>query len=68
MLDALADAILDKVRETYKQKGRVEGNARSGWLVVDYGSIVVHLFAPDLRNYYRLENLWQEGKVVLHVQ
>jgi len=31
-------------------------------------SIVVHLFAPDLRNYYQLEDLWHEGKVLLHVQ
>ncbi|MFH1908388.1 MAG: RsfS/YbeB/iojap family protein [Chloroflexota bacterium] len=39
---------------------------QDGWLVVDYGSIVVHLFAPDLRKYYRLEDLWHEGKVLLH--
>ncbi|MBU2610366.1 MAG: RsfS/YbeB/iojap family protein [Chloroflexi bacterium] len=41
---------------------------RDGWLVVDYGSIVVHLFAADLRNYLRMEDLWHEGKVLLHVQ
>jgi ribosome-associated protein len=46
----------------------VEGIPQDGWLVVDYGSIVVHLFAVDLRNYYRLEDLWHEGKVLLHVQ
>jgi ribosome-associated protein len=68
MLDALADAVLEKVRETHQQKGRVEGNARAGWLLVDYGSLVVHLFATDLRNYYRLEDLWHEGKVVVRVQ
>jgi ribosome-associated protein len=68
MLDALGDAVLEKVRTKHQRKGRVEGDARDGWLVVDYHSIVVHLFAADLRNYYRLEDLWHEGKVLLHVQ
>lgn len=68
MLDALADAVLEKVRQTHHRKGRVEGGPQDGWLVVDYGSIVVHLFAADLRNYYRLEELWDEGKVLLHIQ
>ncbi|MFH1908390.1 MAG: ribosome silencing factor [Chloroflexota bacterium] len=68
MLAALADAVLEKVRQAHHHKGRLEGSPQDGWLVVDYGSIVVHLFAVDLRNYYRLEDLWNEGKVLLHVQ
>jgi ribosome-associated protein len=68
MLDALADAINDKTREKHKMKSRTEGLPGGGWMVLDYGAVVVHLFAPDLRDYYRLEELWGEGKVLLHVQ
>jgi len=68
MLDALADAVLEKTREQYKTKGRREGRADGGWLVLDYGSIVVHLFSPDQREYYQLEELWAKGKVLLHLQ
>jgi ribosome-associated protein len=39
-----------------------------GWIVVDYGDVVVHLFSPDQREYYDLEELWQDGKVLLKVQ
>ena len=68
MLDALAKAVLDDMREQHKKKGRMEGEARDGWLVVDYGDVVLHLFSPDQRAYYKLEELWNEGKVLLKVQ
>jgi ribosome-associated protein len=68
MLNALAEAVLENTKEHYKKKGRKEGEARDGWLVVDYGDVVVHLFSPDQRDYYKLEELWSEGKVLLRVQ
>ena len=68
MLNALADAVVDDMREQHKKKGRVEGEARGGWLIVDYGDVVLHLFSPDQRAYYQLEELWNEGKVLLRVQ
>jgi len=68
MLDALAKAVMDDMRAQHKKRGRKEGEAREGWLVVDYGDVVVHLFSPDQRAYYQLEELWSEGKVLLSVQ
>ena len=68
MLDALAKTVVDEMRAQHKKKGRVEGEAREGWLVVDYGDVVLHLFSPDQRRYYQLEELWNEGKVLLRVQ
>jgi ribosome-associated protein len=68
MLDALAKTVMDGMREEHKKRGRLEGEARDGWLVVDYGDVVVHLFSPDQREYYQLEELWSEGKVLLRLQ
>jgi ribosome-associated protein len=68
MLDALAKTVVDEMRAQHKKRGRLEGEARDGWLVVDYGDVVVHLFSPDQREYYKLEELWSEGKVLLRVQ
>jgi ribosome-associated protein len=68
MLNALADGIVEQTRIEHKKKGRIEGQPDSGWLVVDYGDIVVHLFEEDLRLYYKLEELWKGGKVLLRVQ
>jgi ribosome-associated protein len=68
MLNALADGVVEKTRTEHNRKGHIEGNPDSGWLVVDYGDVVVHLFDEELRRYYKLEELWKEGKVLLRVQ
>jgi ribosome-associated protein len=68
MLNALADTLLKDLRKELKKKGRKEGEAHEGWLIVDYGDVIVHLFSPDQREYYRLEELWNDGKVLLRLQ
>jgi len=68
MLDALAKGVLEATRKDYKKKGRLEGRSQDGWLVMDFGDVVVHIFSPDQREYYDLEELWSDGKVLLKVQ
>jgi ribosome-associated protein len=68
MLSALAEASMEAVRQKHRKKGIKQGEAREGWVVLDYGDVVVHLFSPDQRDYYDLEELWQDGKVLLRVQ
>jgi ribosome-associated protein len=68
MLDALAEAALEAVRKRHRKHGRKQGEAREGWMVVDYGDVVVHLFSPDQRDYYGLEEFWREGRVLLKLQ
>ena len=68
MLNALADGVLGKVRETHTKKGRLQGTPEAGWMVIDYGDIVVHLLDEELRGYYKLEELWRDGKLLLRVQ
>ena len=68
MLKALADEVLERVRTVHGMKGRVEGLPQDGWLLIDYVDVVVHLFSPDRRDYYRLEELWGKGKVLLRLQ
>jgi len=68
MLQALADAAVEQMRAQYHLRGRVEGEAREGWVLVDFGDVILHLFSPDRRDYYRLEELWSEGKILLHLQ
>jgi ribosome-associated protein len=68
MLNALADGVVEKTRLEHSKKGRIIGTPDAGWMIVDYGDIVVHLFDADLRRYYLLEELWDEGKVLLRLQ
>jgi len=68
MLNALADGVVERTRVEHNMKGRIESTPDSGWMIIDYGDIVVHLFDADMRRYYKLEELWDEGRVLLKVQ
>jgi ribosome-associated protein len=68
MLDALAKAVTEEAHELLDIKIQPEGDPNSGWLLVDTGDVVVHLFSPDQREYYQLEDLWEHGKVLLRLQ
>jgi ribosome-associated protein len=67
-LEAIADGIIEGLRaEKVRPIGR-EGTASSHWVLVDFGSVVVHIFTPPERDYYSLEKHWAEARTVLRVQ
>lgn len=68
MLDSLADASLAKAKESFGISGKLEGEANAGWLLLDFGDVIVHLFSPEQRDYYRIEQLWERGKILLRLQ
>ena len=65
-------AILEEVEKQAKAAGgrrlHLEGEAESGWVLLDYGAVVVHIFDPELRAYYNLEQLWKEARLVVRIQ
>jgi len=68
-LKALAEEVRKAVKQEHVIRERsVEGEPSDGWLLIDYGDVILHLFSNDLRQYYQLEELWQEGKVLIRVQ
>ncbi|MCC7361124.1 MAG: ribosome silencing factor [Anaerolineales bacterium] len=68
-LTALAEAVDEAARHKFRLKRpRVEGHAAGGWLLMDFGSVIVHAFSQAQRHRYKLEELWQAGKVVLRIQ
>jgi ribosome-associated protein len=67
-----AKAIVDGIRQEAKQAFdarplHVDGEAATGWILMDYGGVVVHLFTPEVRAYYDLEGLWRDGRVVVRM-
>lgn len=68
-LKALADGIAeDAKKKADVRKWAVEGEPASGWMLVDFGDLVVHVFSEEQRDYYKLEELWSKGHTVLRIQ
>ncbi len=61
-LKALSERIVECVRNEINQRpGSVSGDTSSRWLVLDYGSVIVHILSPETREYYQLEHLWGDA-------
>ncbi len=62
------DAIIDNISEMLGRAGynarRTEGGRNSGWILMDYTDVVVHVFSKDDRLFYDLERIWRDGKTV----
>ena len=62
---AIADGIEEKVYEKLKENPwRVEGKQTGLWVALDYVDVIVHIFQSDLRDYYRLEELWADAPMI----
>ena len=64
--------IHDDIELTLKKQGVLphhhEGTLDSGWLLLDYGDVIMHIFGAAEREYYRLDDLWHDAKLVLRIQ
>ena len=59
---AIHDGILEGLKHEHDTlPRRVEGSAQAGWILMDYLDVIVHIFTPDTRDFYRLEQLWGEA-------
>ena len=67
-LNALREAVLEGLRESGIRPRRVEGQAESGWILMDLGDVIVHLFTEEQRDFYRLEDVWSEAQKRLVIQ
>lgn len=65
---AIVNGIVDEARDEFDAKPwRIEGEPDSGWVLMDYGDVVVHVFAPEARGYYDLEGFWEDARVVVRM-
>lgn len=65
-------AINDEIERVLEEEGvppyRFEGTADSGWMLLDYGDVIIHIFAHAEREFYQLDKLWSEATPVLRIQ
>ena len=70
--DRQIQAIYDEVEHILKKQGILphhrEGNTDSGWLLFDFGDVIVHIFTPFEREYYQLDKLWSRAIPIVRIQ
>lgn len=67
-LGAIADGIIEGLREEGERPIGREGSAGAHWMLIDFGSVVIHVMAPPERDFYQLERLWAEAPLLLRLQ
>jgi len=67
-IQAIADTIDEELGKQGAKVLHREGPAETGWVLLDFGDVIVHIFGAREREYYRLERLWNEAKTVVYLQ
>ncbi len=55
---ALAEKIVDVVKQEFGRLSKIEGKGQGDWVLIDTGDVVVHVFRPEVREFYQLEKMW----------
>lgn len=57
---SIADKLIARIKETFGLTARVEGKETGDWVLVDAGDVIVHVFRPEVRDFYQLEKMWMQ--------
>jgi ribosome-associated protein len=66
-LSTITDTINNELRKLKVTPSHFEGNPESGWILMDYGDVIVHIFSPFERDYYQLEKLWEKAPTKVRI-
>lgn len=55
---AIAEKLMDRLKQAYGRLSRIEGKETGDWVLIDTGDVVVHVFRPEVREFYQLEKMW----------
>ncbi len=67
-MDALAEELAGEMKRAGASLHHKEGTTGSGWVLLDFGDVILHLFATETREFYQLEELWAKARTVVRIQ
>ena len=54
----MAEKLAEKLKQDYGRSSRIEGKGAGDWVLIDAGDVIVHIFRPEVRDFYQLEKMW----------
>ncbi len=57
---AIAEKLADRYKERFRRPARSEGKGQGDWVLIDLGDVIVHVFRPEVREFYQLEKMWMD--------
>lgn len=67
-INALTRSLIERAAELGYPSKRIEGASEGGWVLVDFQDVIVHVFSPQQRAFYRLDELWKDAQPLLVIQ
>ncbi len=67
-LRAVVNSIDEDLVDAGAKRPRIEGSAETGWVLLDFSDVIIHIFSPEQREFYRIERLWKQAQPVVVVQ
>ena len=58
-VSALSEKLIEKLKDSLGHRARSEGKSNADWVLIDAGDVIVHIFRPEVREFYQLEKMWQ---------
>ncbi|WP_227361761.1 ribosome silencing factor [Sedimentitalea arenosa] len=57
-VSAMAEKLVDRLKQEFGRASKVEGKDTGDWVLIDTGDVIVHIFRPEVREFYQLEKMW----------
>jgi ribosome-associated protein len=64
-VSALSERLVERLKDAFGLTARVEGKDTGDWVLIDTGDVVVHVFRPEVREFYQLEKMWQPTRATV---
>jgi ribosome-associated protein len=58
---AISEKLVDRLKQDYRLSSKMEGKETGDWVLIDTGDVIVHVFRPEVREFYQLEKMWLPG-------
>ena len=55
---AISEKLVDRLKQDHRRASRIEGKETGDWVLIDTGDVIVHVFRPEVREFYQLEKMW----------